>query len=419
MSSKDITLKKQLQISLPMGFEQLVNVLMTVIDTFVVGILGATAIAEVGAMGTILNILFILPNTIFISNNVMIANYIGSKNRSAIKITLGNSIVLGLFSSILLGIITFFISPVLPGLFNVPKEALVYLFIRLLGFSFLTVSTILSGYERTKGNAKFILYIKIVSLFINFILDVIVIKMGYGINGVALITVLIDLIVMIFLILKNMKDITLKIKYKVIKKIFYYIKWNTFERLITKVDFLIMNLIVANIGTLEYSVHVLLSQMVDIYRDFISGIQNGITINVGKIQGSRKYELYKQLKKVSYQIQKFFFVFAPLLIMIIAFIISKLYFKDSIQINIFYEIMPIIIINVILNIISIYYYAYLRGVKDFKFLANRNLISSILKIVVAFVFSYYFGVIGVWLSYFIYSFSQYYMSKKRYNRIRL
>lgn len=419
MDSSDITLKKQLQLSLPMGFEQLVNILMTVIDTFVVGLLGATAIAEVGAMGTIISVLLILPNTIFISNNVIIANYIGANNKNAIKSTLGNSIILGLLASIGLGVITFLISPNFPKLFNVPNACLTYLYIRLLGFLFLTIGTILSGYERTKGNAKFMLYLKITSLIFNLILDIVVVKLGYGINGVAIITILIDVFVMLLLLCRNIKDISLKFKYKVVKNICYYIKWNTFERLITKIDILIMNLIVANIGTLEYSVHVLLSQMVDIYKEFISGIQNGITINVGKIQGSGKYELYKKLKETSYKLQKYFFIFTPLLIIVIAFIISKLYFKDGTQIKIFYEIMPIIIINVILNVISIYYYAYLRGVKDFKFLANRNLISSILKIVVAFIFSYYFGVIGVWLSYFIYSFSQYYMSRKRYNRIKL
>ena len=419
MDSKDITVKQQLKLSLPMGFEQLVNILMTVIDTFVVGVLGATAIAEVGAMGTILNLLFILPSTIVISNNVIIANYIGAKKGSAVKETLGNSIFLGIIFSIILCIITFLFSPLLPNMFKIPNEALIYLYIRLFGFLFLTIGTILSGYERTKGNPKFILYIKIISLFANLLLDILVIKIGYGINGVAVITVLIDLIIMLLLIVKNAKDICLKIKTKIIKKICYYIKWNTFERLITKIDFLIMNLIVANIGTLEYSVHVLLSQMVDLYRDFISGIQNGITINVGIIQGSRKYKMFKKLKKVSFKIQKFFFVFAPVLITVISFILARVYFKDNIQVRCFYEILPIILINVLLNVISIYYYAYLRGVKDFKFLANRNLISSIIKIIVAFIFSYYLGVIGVWLSYFVYSFSQYYISKKRYNKIKL
>lgn len=415
---QEITVKNQLKLSLPMAFEQLVNVLMTTIDTLVVGLLGVDAIASVGAMGTILNLLFIMPNTITVSNNAIIANLIGAKKNKEIQYTLGNSILLGVIFAIILLIITLGISPILPIIFNVEKTCLGYLYIRLLGFIPLVITNILSGYERTNGNPNLILNIKIISLIINLVLDILVVHLGYGIIGVALITVAIDFVTMIYLFIRNYKRAIFKIEKKVIKNICYYVKWNTVERLISKIDILIMNIIVSNIGTVQYSVHVLLSQLIDMYRDSISGIQNGITINVGILYGAKKKELFSTLKNVVFKIQKVLSVLAPLFIFLISFVISKIYFKEPLQIKTFYEILPIVLINSILNVISIYYYAYLRGVKDFKFLANRNIISSIIKIVVAFIFSYYFGVIGVWLSYFIYSFTQFIMSKKRYNKIK-
>lgn len=415
---QEITVKNQLKLSLPMAFEQLVNVLMTTIDTLVVGLLGVDAIASVGAMGTILNLLFIMPNTITVSNNAIIANLIGAKKNKEIQYTLGNSILLGVIFAIILLIITLGISPILPIIFNVEKTCLGYLYIRLLGFIPLVITNILSGYERTNGNPNLILNIKIISLIINLVLDILVVHLGYGIIGVALVTVAIDFVTMIYLFIRNYKRAIFKIEKKVIKNICYYVKWNTVERLISKIDILIMNIIVSNIGTVQYSVHVLLSQLIDMYRDSISGIQNGITINVGILYGAKKKELFSTLKNVVFKIQKVLSVLAPLFIFLISFVISKIYFKEPLQIKTFYEILPIVLINSILNVISIYYYAYLRGVKDFKFLANRNIISSIIKIVVAFIFSYYFGVIGVWLSYFIYSFTQFIMSKKRYNKIK-
>ena len=61
----NLTVKKQLSLSLPMAFEQLVNIFMTLIDTLVVGLLGTYEVACVGAMATILNILFIFYFFIF------------------------------------------------------------------------------------------------------------------------------------------------------------------------------------------------------------------------------------------------------------------------------------------------------------------------------------------------------------------
>lgn len=415
---QEITVKNQLKLSLPMAFEQLVNVLMTTIDTLVVGLLGVDAIASVGAMGTILNLLFIMPNTITVSNNAIIANLIGERKNKEIQYTLGNSILLGVVFAVVLSIIILSISPILPAIFNVEKTCLGYLYIRLLGFIPLTITNILSGFERTNGNPNLILNIKIISLIINLVLDILVVHLGYGIIGVAFVTILIDFVTMIYLLIRNYQKAIFKIKKKIIKNICYYVKWNTVERVISKIDILIMNIIVSNIGTVQYSVHVLLSQLIDMYRDFLSGIQNGITINVGILYGAKKKELFSNLKNVVFKIQKFLSLLAPLLIFMISFVISKIYFKESLQIKTFYEILPIILINSFINVISIYYYAYLRGVKDFKFLANRNIISSIIKIVVAFILSYYFGVIGVWLSYFVYSLTQFTMSKRRYNNIK-
>lgn len=414
----NLTVRKQLSLSLPMAFEQLVNIFMTLIDTLVVGLLGTYEVACVGAMATILNILFILPNTIMTSNNVIIANYLGSKEKIKIKYTLGNSIIFGLVVGFLFSLIVIFISPVIPKMFNLKQSCIVYLFIRLIGYLPLIINDILSGFERTKGNPKFILKCKIIFLGLNFILDLLMIKLNYGIVGVALVTVFLDITFMIVLLLRNKTNIIFKYKKDIFSNIIYYIKWNVVEKIIYKIDILIMNIVVSNLSIIQYSVHVILSQLLDMYRDFISGIQNGISVNVGIIQGAKKYSLYNKLQDVSKKIQNVLLLLAPLCLIIISFIISKIYFKDIIQLSTFYIILPIIIINSIINIVAIYYYAYLRGVKDFKFLANRNIISSILKIIIAIILSKYFGIIGVWISYFLYSISQFLISKRRFNIIK-
>ncbi len=49
-----LTVKKQLKVSLPIAFENLVNILMTLIDTLVVATLGPSQLGAIGAMAVVL-----------------------------------------------------------------------------------------------------------------------------------------------------------------------------------------------------------------------------------------------------------------------------------------------------------------------------------------------------------------------------
>ena len=55
--NEELTAKKQLKISLPIAFENFVNLLMTLIDTLVVTTLGTSAVGAIGAMGVIIDIM--------------------------------------------------------------------------------------------------------------------------------------------------------------------------------------------------------------------------------------------------------------------------------------------------------------------------------------------------------------------------
>lgn len=55
--NEELTEKKQLKISLPIAFENFVNLLMTLIDTLVVTTLGTSAVGAIGAMGVIIDIM--------------------------------------------------------------------------------------------------------------------------------------------------------------------------------------------------------------------------------------------------------------------------------------------------------------------------------------------------------------------------
>ena len=63
------------------------------------------------------------------------------------------------------------------------------------------------------------------------------------------------------------------------------IKWNFVERIVSRIDNFIFNILVSRMGENEYAVHVILIQIRDIVESFIQGFGDGITISVGIASG--------------------------------------------------------------------------------------------------------------------------------------
>lgn len=131
---EEIDVKKQLKISIPIAFENLINILMTLVDTLVISLVGTKELAALGAMAVILNIMQMGIQTINVSNNTLVAKAIGENDNEKLKLFTGNSIILTLALSILTILLIFVIHLIFPILFKVDKIANTYLIIRLLGF---------------------------------------------------------------------------------------------------------------------------------------------------------------------------------------------------------------------------------------------------------------------------------------------
>lgn len=175
---------------MPIAFESLINILMTLVDTLVISMVGTTELAALGAMSVILNLMQMSIQTINVSNNTLVAKALGKNDISKLKIITGNSIILTFGISLITIILIILVQPILPSLFNVNIVANTYLTIRLFGFIQSSLVTVLSGHQRTIGHQKNILVLRILAVILNLILDIIVVKLGYGIVGVALVTML-------------------------------------------------------------------------------------------------------------------------------------------------------------------------------------------------------------------------------------
>lgn len=415
-----INIKSQLKISLPIAFESLINILMTLVDTLVISIVGTKELAALGAMSVILNIMQMSIQTINVSNNTLVAKALGEKNFNKVKLITGNSFILTLGMSIITIILVFFMQPIFPILFNVDTIATTYLTIRLFGFIQSSIVTILSGHQRTIGKQKNILYLRIFAVILNLILDILSVQYGYGIIGVAAVTVFIDTILAIYLYIYSRKSLKIKLVDEYFKQILQLFKWNFVERIASRVDNFIFNLIVARMGNLEYAVHVILLQIANVYEAFTQGYGDGITISIGIASGKSNKNYMLRVQNIAKKLINYTSMILPLIILGISMIIMKISLRELELQKIFLTVLPLFIVSCYITMSATYYFSILRGLRDFEFLAKRNIISSIIKIVVSTLLSFTsLGILGVWLGYLVYGIMQKYLSKKRYESLIL
>lgn len=414
----NINVKSQLKISIPIAFESLINILMTFVDTLVISLVGTTELAALGAMSVVINLMQMGIQTINISTNTLVAKSLGEKDYNKASLLIGNSIILTLIISIITIIIVFITQPIFPPLFKVDIIANTYLIIRLIGFIQSSLITVLSGYNRTIGKQKNILHLRIFALITNLILDIIAVKLNYGIIGVALVTIFIDTLLSIYLCIYTKNNIKLKFVNSYFNDIIKLFKWNFIERIASKLDNFIFNLIVARIGNLEYAVHVILIQISNIYNSFIQGFGDGITISVGIATGNNNKNFMIKVKKVAKKIINYASIILPIIVLIISIIVMHISLNNIQMKKIFFSVLPIFIIDTFITMYATYYFSILRGYREFNFLAKRNMISSIIKILIATILSFTsLGIIGVWIGYLVYGLIQFLLSKKRYNII--
>lgn len=394
--------KKYLDLALPSGFECIVGVLITMTDAFMISQFGSEIIASVGAMGTVIDFMYLVLQSINVSNNVIVARLLGKNDKDQAKITVGTALIIAIICSLICIILTLSISKFIPKMFLVNKIGLVYLYIRLIGVIPNTILTILGGYQRTLGNSRRMLNIRILCFFINAILDFIFIKLGFGITGVAISTVLAEIINMIVLIYFSKKLVKIKFEKSIAKEEFDLIRYNIYERIFKRGSNFILNVIISRIGALQYAAHIIVMQFLDLINNFLHGTGIGTQTIIATSIGSDDNEKINQTTKIISSLNKKI-VYVTTSIIGIAMLISLPYFlieKESLIIG--YKLLLFVILDCILSGFYHYYSSILRAMKEFKYISKLSLfISGGLRLVLAYLLSKICGIYGVWICFII------------------
>lgn len=419
MNKASTKIKQQLNLSIPSAIECTIMILISMVDTFAIAQFGSVTITAVGAMISVINFLNLIQKSIQVSNNVTIARLIGQNDNEKVKIATGTSVYIALIFQFLCILVTISISGFLPKIFAVDNICLNYLYIRLIGTIPTAISNILSGHERTMGKSKDVMNIRILSLVLNIILDYLAIKLGYGINGVAWATVIVEIVNMVIVIIIVKNTVVYKIDKNYLKQILNLAKHGIIDRIFDRGGKLVLDIILSRLGTYEYAAHIVLNQIEAFANDFCYGFGIGIATNVGITIGKNSSKDMKELKDVINKIIKVSTIIVPTIILIALIILLPILLKEQQPLLIAYRLIPLVVLYATLMPMRYTYSSIIDGMKELKYMAKVSGITTIIKIVLAYILSIYFGISGVWATFVITYLLIIVMLKRKINKIQM
>lgn len=173
-------------------FQQLYNV----VDSVIVGrLVGADALAAIGATGSVSFLFFALCNGIGAGGGVITSQSFGSGDTSQVKSCIANTAYIMIVFPIIVGVIAFGGAGSLMRLLQTPEEifrdALIYLQIMCVGLLFVSIYNYVSSMLRALGDSKTPLYFLIFSCLLNTVLDIVFVKyLHLAVLGAAVATVI-------------------------------------------------------------------------------------------------------------------------------------------------------------------------------------------------------------------------------------
>lgn len=189
-------LKKIILFSLPLAASSILQLLFNAADVIVVGrFVGSAALAAVGSNSALINLLVNLFVGLSLGANVVAARCYGAKDERGVQETVHTSVLLGLVSGVVMGVIGFFAAHSLLELMSSPEDvidlATLYLKIYFIGLPMNMLYNFSSALLRAVGDTRRPLYCLAGAGVVNVILNLVfVICFDMSVAGVALATII-------------------------------------------------------------------------------------------------------------------------------------------------------------------------------------------------------------------------------------
>ena len=336
MEGKDLSkgnlLKNMTLLLIPLVLTNILNSIYNIVDGIWVGnLIGEDGVSAITNSFPIIVIIRSLGFGLFTAESVLVAQYFGAKKYEKIKEFMGVTYLLGFIIGIVSVIIMFLTSSIWLKLLNTPTEVFEitknYLIFYIIGFMLNIILTIIMEGLRAIGNTKIPLVFVAITSILNIFLDPIFIKMGYGVTGTAIATMVSIFIGMIIsVIYASKKSNLLKIDLKYLKLKKNYIKDIlkiglpiTLEEIFLAIV-AIFSVGISNqsgiVGSAAYGIG-------DRYADTIYVIslsfETMATVTVGQFVGNKKVDEIKNIVKQGLKL----LILPCFLILIVTFVVPK------------------------------------------------------------------------------------------------
>ena len=289
-------------------FQQLYNM----VDTIVIGhAVGTNALAAVGATGSIISLLVGLFVGIASGATVIIAQYYGAGDRDNVSKAVHTAIAMALSGGVILMLIGIPSAKTLLSWMNVPKEiiddAALYMQVYYAGIIGSLVYNIGTGILRSVGDSKTPLYILIVCCFVNILLDLLfVLAFHWDVFGVAFATILSQLVsaVLIVIVLMRTEDCyKLHIKQirfdgTILRQIIRIGVPNGLESVFYSISNVLIQTAINGFGTVAIASWSAIGRIDSVMWMFQQAYGIAVTTIVGQNFGARKYDRVKKTARV-------------------------------------------------------------------------------------------------------------------------
>lgn len=318
--TEDILKKNILDLAIPATLEQILIMVVGVVSTILVGRIGKEALSAVGLINILTNFILALFTALSTGSTVLVARLIGEKNIRGAKEAVRQSLVIAIFSSIIVTIACYISADKILNLLfsqadrDVINLALVYFRLILYSFPFLLVNTIISGVLRGAGDTKTPMKIAYIVNIINVILSFILI---FGINTHFVYTKPLGLIgagtavtiartiggILILLILFKNKVIPVEFGRRlyfdlsIIKRMLRVGIPAALEQFIMQGGFLILQVIISGMGTIAIAVYQIGMSINSISFMPVWGFSMAATTLVGQSLGALRPDIAEEYVK--------------------------------------------------------------------------------------------------------------------------
>jgi len=409
--------KRNLALAIPIILAQLGQVTVSIVDTFMVGILGTTELAAVAFAGSVYMLVFIFGLGFSLGQTPHVGKAYGSKQWWKIGMLFQNSLFINITLSLLLFLLVTLLKPLLYHL-NQPENVVS---IAMPYFDWMLYSTLplllfftCRQFAEGVGNTKIAMWITIIGNLLNIFLNYVMIfgKLGFpamGVEGAGLST----LIVRAFMALAF---VIVVFKHPVLKRFTKYFSWRYFlfpaikklvatglpisgQLIVEVLAFSVSAIMIGWINEVNLAAHQIVLQLASATFMIGLGIGSATTIRISHQFGSKHYKATRWAALAALHLVTVFMALTAVLFIVLRSQIPAWFSSDSEVIAVAAQLFVIAGIFQLFDGWQMVGLATLRGLADVTFamyiaIISYLLIAMPLSYLLGFVF--HLGSVGVW-----------------------